>query len=771
MSKLPRLGQGKVVHVRRLSSFIAARYAAVRNRAAVRRAVLLFWVDNAVFKITARIARQRAWLYFVTVIAAIGASVLVLPTIGEILGPLITGAGGNQSDKLAIFRSLVGTIGGALVGATAIAFSVVMLAVQINFARMPYGLFRRLSSDLRLLASFATTFFLALLVSSTALVPDRYYAEGSLVAFWGCILSLVFFLVAYRRALSIINPIFQLSLLVQSAIGDLRWWSRRASRYKHFVTPPKEPGTHEVARVVFFETHPSWLAVAKRSVAHAISFARSYSTLGDHEVSRVALQGIVQINAGYVSAKGKTFFQTHILGSNQFASDGFINETLELLRQHVREVLSRKDETAVEQACDAMAGLTAVYCQIDYGNQYKRSKDHAKLAVGYLAQAVESVVPHDMPDVLMHGARLLGRTTLILVATGEPIDALVATEKLTALSAVGVGNQKFLPVTQTTVTQLSLVLRALLTSSSNDVDYAAREVSQSIEFVAKFIVSNVKDTPLTSAHSSNLQSYYGLTVEGTFAYWLAEVANRLLEVEKNDQEARRLVEHISDWSEELSKGQRELFRLAVEKHSFLANDLVQWISHVARSLMVVAQSPACHDHTRQELHDHSHNLVYVFTAIPDEKGAVDFIAGFHLVEALFEIGDDAITREVTEVSNAVRDVLLFWAIERGHHRVGWPIVEDAVAALAVLAVKQDGDERLKAEVAAKIGAAPMIAAETKLSVAKGLHELADEFARDRYPHSRVIRAMQSVDQTRMWELLTALSTILTEAASSRPART
>ena len=38
-----------------------------------------------------------------------------------------------------------------------------MIAVQINFARMPYGLFRRLSSDFGLLAAFATTFLLALI--------------------------------------------------------------------------------------------------------------------------------------------------------------------------------------------------------------------------------------------------------------------------------------------------------------------------------------------------------------------------------------------------------------------------------------------------------------------------------------------------------------------------------------------------------------------------------------------------------------------------------
>ena len=46
--------------------------------------------------------------------------------------------------------------------ATAIGFSVLGWPVQINFAPVPHDLFRKLSSDVKLLGAFVVTFFLAL---------------------------------------------------------------------------------------------------------------------------------------------------------------------------------------------------------------------------------------------------------------------------------------------------------------------------------------------------------------------------------------------------------------------------------------------------------------------------------------------------------------------------------------------------------------------------------------------------------------------------------
>ena len=61
------------------------------------------------------------------------------------------------------------------------------------------------------------------------------------------------------------------------------------------------------------------------------------------------MNAIVAINAAYVEAKGKTFFANQLLLENPLTTDGFINDTLEHLRQMARIGISRGDEEQIEQ--------------------------------------------------------------------------------------------------------------------------------------------------------------------------------------------------------------------------------------------------------------------------------------------------------------------------------------------------------------------------------------------------------------------------------------
>ena len=72
----------------------------------------------------------------------------------------------STPDNFKGFETLLVTLGSALVGATAIAFSLIMFAMQVNVERMPHGLFRKLSSDRKLLGAFAATFIFALCIAS-----------------------------------------------------------------------------------------------------------------------------------------------------------------------------------------------------------------------------------------------------------------------------------------------------------------------------------------------------------------------------------------------------------------------------------------------------------------------------------------------------------------------------------------------------------------------------------------------------------------------------
>ena len=135
---------------------------------------------------------------------------LWIPALQDALEPQIA-----VQDLFGSFRSLILTIGGALIGAAAIAFSLIMFAVQVNVERMPHGVFRRLSADRKLLSAFTATFSLAIAIATLSMVPDTsWVAIAVFGAGWGTVLILILFLYAYRRALSLINPGKQLEFLV-----------------------------------------------------------------------------------------------------------------------------------------------------------------------------------------------------------------------------------------------------------------------------------------------------------------------------------------------------------------------------------------------------------------------------------------------------------------------------------------------------------------------------------------------------------------------------
>jgi hypothetical protein len=330
--------------------------------------------------------------------------------------------------RLEALRSLLLALGAALIGAAAIVSSLVLFAMQVNVERMPHGLFRRLSSDVRLLAAFAATFLIALLTMAGSLIVNRAWIGVTMFATaWGTILTLLLFLYGYRRALLLINAAQQVALLVARTRRELHAWARRAQRAAPLLSETdasdqaQGPATtrHDQSRTKYFLANPHWTDGATEAVLHAMALARGYAERGDYEVSGVALHAIIAINAAYVEAKGKTFYSLVFLFEHPLTSDGFITDTLEHLRQNVRLGVSRGDEQQIEQTIRAIAGLVLVYLAIDYATEHA-SKTHAHVAAAYLSAAVERLVPQNMADLLMEGLRLMGECAHRLLAVEGP---------------------------------------------------------------------------------------------------------------------------------------------------------------------------------------------------------------------------------------------------------------------------------------------------------------------------------------------------------------
>ncbi len=718
------------------------------------------------YRLTRLVARHSviATLASLTVLIAVTAS--WLPTLQAALEPHFA-----TTERLGSFRSLIVTTGGALIGAAAIAFSLVMFAMQINVERMPHGLFRKLSADRRLFGAFAATFLLAITVAALSMIPDKLWlAIAVFGAGWGTVLILILFLYAYRRALSLINPVQQLEFVVEAAQNDLRRWVRLAQHTAPLLerpdgeeadSPSTPLSTHDLARVTYFRLNPHWTNEARRAVTHAISYARRYAEQGDLEVSSAALAAIVRINSAYIDAKGKTFFVQHFLVNNPLATDGFINDTLEHLRQNLRMGVTRGDEQQIEQTLGTLALLVRLHLGIDYSNEYA-SKTHAHIAAGYLSGAAESVLPQNMPDVLMEWMRLMGQTARLFIVHAKPNDMATLTEKIGVIAGACIASEGYRPVTLVGMEQLARLTLTLIRSEDHDPHFALGQVKSNVAFVAKIALA-LPDTPLSSIHSTYLGPYYSGTSTDTLQQWLTDLANALSDAPADDEHAQRVIRNVGRWAKELYRTEKELFLLAIEKKSHFTFDVIHWIAHVTKLLLAVSNAAACGEHTRNEIRRHALSLVHVLGWVPDDRDAVMFIENLEMTETLFDAALDAHDRDCEEFSLEVGKILLSWAFKAGKHQTGWGILHRSMFALATLAIVRPGgahSDQLKQTISEYLAGENPPDQELCDQASREIRRKAATRYGQEFSLSRIEHAMQNVDHEQLTLLLTEIADIL-----------
>jgi hypothetical protein len=619
----------------------------------------------------------------------------------------------DTSERVQDLRTLFVTLGGALMGATAIVSSLVLFSMQVNVERMPHGLFRRLSGDRRVLTAFAGAFLLALFIAALSLIPSAARSGVAVLsAAWAIFLILTLFLYTYRRALKLLNPTQQLRFVIEDARRQLRAWVRRALRAGPLfktdaASHPRRLDPFRTARdlprLAYFQTNAHWANGAKQAIAHAISLARRYAEHGDHEVSAAAMDAVIAINAAYVEAKGRTFFAHQLLIENPLTSDALVNNTLEQLRQTARAGTSRGDEQQIEQTLRTFAALVGVYAAIDYASP-QALKTHAHLAAGYLTAEVEHLIPQNIPDVLMEGTRLIGTCANVLLHAEGPSGITTLVQKLGTIGCSGIMKEDYRAVTLTSMEQLASLDFDLLRTRAPDIGFVTTQIRESVRLIATLFLG-VPDTPLASAHSAYLGPYYSVTSQQAFLAKLVQLANALADRQPNDEDARQAVHNIEEWADGLYKPQKEILLEAISQRSHFAFDMIHWVQKVTEVLVVVSNSPACEEHSRDELQHHALWLISVLSWIPDDLDTVKFVEGFQLTETLFEAAMDAQRHTSAELAERIVDLLLSWMFKAGRHASGWARLERSVYALASLALLAENDgaiPKLKAEIGKRV---------------------------------------------------------------------
>lgn len=656
--------------------------------------------------------------------------------------------------------------------------SLVLFAMHVNVERMPHGLFRRLSADKRLISAFAATFIIAVIIASLSLNVDSQRV-GAIIftAFWGSAIILGLFLYGYRRALILVNPAQQLNIVVRQAQRELRAWARRGERAAPLFsdgsqTDQNDPHSsqHDLTRASFFQVNRGWTEGAQQGVRYAVSYARRFAEQGDHEVSAVAMNAIIAINACYIEAKGKTFFSNQLLLDNPLTSDGFINGTLEHLRQTARIAVTRGDEQQIEQTLQAMAGLVRVYIAIDYANPHA-SKTHAHLAAGYLAGEVERIVPHNMPDVLMEGVRLMGQCADMLLATEGPQSIATMVQKIGIISCAGVAREDYRPVTSIGIEQLARLTFELLRTKSREVRFAARDIRGTMKLIAKLFLA-LPDTPFMSVHSTYLAPYYSATSAQALTSRLSQLVNVVAEAPEDDVNARQVIDNLAQWADGMYQTEKDLLLCAIEKRSHFTFDMINWITTVTTILIALSNAEACNDRAKEILRKHATWLIAVLSWVPDDEGTAKFVETFQMTETLFEAAVDAHRRGCAELADEIGKILLSWIFKAGRHHTGWDILEKSVygvATLALLAEDPDAETQLKTEIVSRMSAGGLPDSEHRDRSAMEIRGRAASLYQNGHWSSAIEHGMAQADHQKLQPLLEEIADLILPETKGRAA--
>lgn len=712
----------------------------------------IYFLESWFFNVKSNYGGRLGLLFLAVLIVT---NALFVPALQSYFEPYF-----SEPDRLDLIRELFLNIGAALIGATAIAFSLIMFAMQVNVERMPHGLFKKFSSDVKLLGAFAATFSLAAIIAGLSLIPNKFWVPGAVVtSVWSSLSIILLFVLAYRRALALISPTMQLELVVTDTKKNFKIWDKAVKRTIPIVRKSakieKEDeamrSNYDMDRVAYFQLHPAWTTPAEKAISYCITFSRRYAEQGDHEVSGVALNGIVAINALYIKTKGKTFFPNNPFFDNPLSSDSFLTNTLEHLRQNVQVAISRKDEQFIEQNLQSLLQLTQLYLSIDYGDKHA-IRSHAHLASSYLSSAVESILPHDMADVLMEGVSLLGNAARLILLQEKPEYTASISEKIALIACTGAVNKNYRPVTQVAVKQLASLTFDLLRSKSREVRYAIKEVRDDVKLIAEMYLK-MPDTPLANIHSASLAPYYSGTSHDTLMSWLTDLINALVEAESNDEVAQRVVANIVEWADELYRTERELLLLAIEKRSHFTFDLVHWIVHVTKILLAVSCAGVCNDSNRDKLRRSAHRLIYVLSWIPDDEETIKYIETYRVADNIFETSLDANMRGCDNEALEIRDLFLSWTYKAGKYQTWRATLEKACCGLACLnLILELPDEKLLAEIDTYLNKEGAPSFDIRSRAASDLHKEAEKY-RMGYGHDAIDIAMTQVDQARLRVLL------------------
>lgn len=544
-----------------------------------------------------------------------------------------------DAETLKSLQAIFLSVGSALIGSTAIIFSIILFTLQVNNERVPYNVFKKFSTDKKLFTSFLFALVFSVFVAIFSFLSAKYTLytiQASILLF---VLILSCFIYSYRRALDLISPIFQLESIVKHAKYDLLKWSKEYENNKK-----------NISKYEFFNSNPSWSDVVKQNIIYCNAYAKKLIEKNDYDTSKISLMSIVEINTAYVEVKNQAFARRRAFSDPLISNDKFIEDTLEEIRQNIQNGLAKNDERFISDNFKILKELHYIYSNIQYINT-SGERFASSLASFYLIQGLEASISHNIPDVLLVGIRLLSEIAQKEIIDGESEIIGTILKIITDLTCRGIIDKKLEPITRETLEALAIITIQLLLSKEQNTNFITKDMNRFLYKIGKTEIISI-DTSY-----SNFENIYYSKVSNE----LIDFTNSLMRQdfnESNQQQIIKIIKNIERWSDSIVWENRKLFELALEHNSNFVHQLIDFISNVSKCLMALSTLEIVDYDLSSKLKNNTLYLISIFTFIKEDCNTIMLLERANFINTIFKLTVDAYNYNLTNITLEVGNIFL-----------------------------------------------------------------------------------------------------------------
>lgn len=663
---------------------------------------IAYWAIQLIIAIIGQFVIRNRWLIGISVIVIVVVSFSAI-TAAQFLSSheLTSELLDIEADEVQASSSHIRVINGiqrfgmVLLGATTIITSIVLTAMQGVFDRIPYNLFKRLSSDgiLMILTICAFSLSSGLIVITSIMKLSELYLVGILSL---CIIVVYFvvLLCAYSRAIQIINPEYQLFIQETLVNNSMIIWFKRMQRvmveldndnFTNATTGNRKllEKLIEISNSQFQE----WTFKVDKAIQNAMTYARRYSDKGEYDISSEALKTIVKLNSGYIFAhlpdnNGMSTYLSNI----EVNDDPIILGTLEKLRLHTKLGINKQDETQVLQSILSMNDLAIAYQKVQYSNNMR----HAMLAADYLIREINTVCTLNMDNVYQRGQKMLGLTSKNLIhSNSNDIDQCLSSICVFANNRRTTRNIK--PLVEEGMRQFSNTTIELLSARLEDIEPPLEVISNGISAIT-FRYLHEQEEKDRNTDTSALDLFYSTKDTSSLCVRIKKIVDKLSQNSRTDDFVNRFICNLEKWASKNIANHQKLLNYSISNRLRFTNVLLRWNVHITEIFLAASaiETDCMTTKSAQErMNSHAMSLFRIMSSIAMREGIVKFVESCDYFDVLFCSAIATHTYGPSLISAHVSRTILNWSTNGARYITDSMFVERGVCACAIIALRND----------------------------------------------------------------------------------